>query len=39
MDASNPVVKLCADGMTAEGEGRRDDARRLFAHAWTTKYG
>jgi len=36
MDASNPVVKLCMDGMTAEGEGRRDDARRLFARAWAT---
>ena len=36
VDASNPVVKLCGDGMTAEGEGRPDDARRIFAHAWAT---
>ena len=36
VDAGNPIVKLCADGMMAEGDGRRDDARRLFAHTWTT---
>ncbi len=36
MDATNPIVALCVAGMTAEGEGRADEARRLFAHAWTT---
>ena len=36
VDATNLVVKLCVDGMTAEGEGRYDDAWRLFAHAWAT---
>ena len=34
MDPDNPVVKLCAAGMAAEGEGRRDDARTLFEQAW-----
>ena len=34
MDPENPVVKLCAEGMRAEGEGRFDDARALFAQAW-----
>jgi tetratricopeptide (TPR) repeat protein len=34
MDADNPVVKLCAAGMAAEAEGRRDDAKALFEQAW-----
>lgn len=34
MDPENPVVKLCAEGMQAEAEGRPDDARRLFERAW-----
>ena len=34
MDPENPVVKLCAEGMQAEMEGRHDDARVLFARAW-----
>jgi len=34
MDPNNPVVKLCAAGMAAEGEGRRDDARASFEQAW-----
>ncbi len=36
MDATNPIVQLCAQGMMAEGEGRGEDARWLFAHAWAT---
>jgi hypothetical protein len=36
IDPNNPVVRLCADGMQAEGEGRLDDARALFARAWET---
>ncbi len=36
IDASTPVVVLCVTGMAAEGAGRRDDARRLFAQAWAT---
>ncbi|MDB5036115.1 MAG: hypothetical protein JWQ98_3356 [Chlorobi bacterium] len=34
MDPENPVVKLCAEGMQAEMEGRPDDARDLFMRAW-----
>jgi tetratricopeptide (TPR) repeat protein len=30
----NPVVKLCAAGMAAEGEGRGADAKALFEQAW-----
>src|SRR5262245_60474077 len=35
MDAEDAIVKLCAAGMAAEGEGRRADARVLFQRAWT----
>ena len=34
MDPENPVVKLCAAGMAAEGEGRGPDAKALFEQAW-----
>jgi tetratricopeptide (TPR) repeat protein len=34
MDPNNPVIKLCAEGMKAEMEGRIDDARLLFVQAW-----
>ncbi len=34
MDPENPIVKLCADGMQAEFEGRLERARALFAQAW-----
>ena len=34
MDPANPVVKLCAEGMTAESEGRSSDAKALFEEAW-----
>ena len=34
MDPDNPVVKLCAAGMVAEGEGRGADAKALFEQAW-----
>ncbi|MDB5059432.1 MAG: hypothetical protein JWO59_2904 [Chloroflexi bacterium] len=37
MDANNPVVKLCADGMMAEGQGRGDVARALFERAWAAR--
>jgi hypothetical protein len=30
MDTKNPVVKLCADGMKAEMEGKPAEARQLF---------
>ena len=35
MDCNNPAVKLCAEGMRAEGEGRLEDARGLYERAWT----
>src|ERR1700723_1911611 len=34
MDASNPVVRLCAEGMDLERAGRRDEAARAFTLAW-----
>jgi tetratricopeptide (TPR) repeat protein len=34
MDPNNPVVKLCVEGMRAEGLGRMDEARALFLQAW-----
>ena len=34
IDPENPVVKLCAQGMEAEGQGRQDDARLAFGQAW-----
>ncbi|KYF99828.1 hypothetical protein BE17_15770, partial [Sorangium cellulosum] len=34
IDPNNPVVRLCAEGMQAEGEGRYEDARALFERAW-----
>jgi tetratricopeptide (TPR) repeat protein len=34
MDPNNPVVKLCAAGMAAEGEGRSADAKALFEQAF-----
>ena len=37
MDPNNPVVKLCMEGMRAEGESRFEDARRLFTQAWETR--
>jgi tetratricopeptide (TPR) repeat protein len=36
MDPNNPIVKLCAAGMAAEAEGRKDDAKALFERAWET---
>jgi tetratricopeptide (TPR) repeat protein len=34
MDPNNPVVKLCAEGMQVEDEGRIEQAQQLFLHAW-----
>ncbi|GAA4632524.1 hypothetical protein GCM10023196_066260 [Actinoallomurus vinaceus] len=36
MDPENPVVRLCAEGMRAEADGRTADARDLFEKAWET---
>lgn len=34
IDPENLVVKLCAKGMEAEGQGQKDDARLAFEQAW-----
>lgn len=36
MDPENAIVKLCAAGMTAEMEGKPDEALRLYEAAWQT---
>lgn len=33
-DPENKINKLCAEGMQAEGEGKPDEAKRLFEAAW-----
>ncbi len=37
IDPDNPVVRLCAQGMQAEGEGRPQEARALFLQAWEAR--
>ena len=34
MDPENPIVKLCVEGMQAEGDGDLEKARSAFAKAW-----
>lgn len=34
MDADNPIVRLCTQGMKAESEGRAEKAAELFMEAW-----
>jgi len=36
MDPNNPVVQLCAAGIAAEGEDRKEEALALFERAWQT---
>lgn len=33
-DPKNKVVKLCAEGMELEGQGRKSEALERFLHAW-----
>lgn len=33
-DANNQIVKLCAEGMELEGQGRKKEALKLFHQAW-----
>jgi len=33
-DANNTIVKLCAEGMMLEGEGKKEEASKLFQRAW-----
>ncbi len=35
-DPNNPVIKLCVEGMNAEGEGEIKEAHKLFQQAWDT---
>jgi len=35
-DQNNAVVQLCVKGMTAEGEGKIEEAKQLFQQAWDT---
>lgn len=37
IDPDNPVVRLCAQGMQAELEGRDDLAAELFRQAWNAR--
>lgn len=37
MDPENPVVRLCAEGMQAETQGRVGDARALYEQAWEAR--
>jgi tetratricopeptide (TPR) repeat protein len=34
MNPDNPVVKLCAEGMQAEAQGRNEAALEFFTQAW-----
>lgn len=36
IDPENAIVKLCAAGITAEMEGKPDEALRLYEEAWQT---
>ena len=33
-DPGNSIIKLCAQGMEAEGKGEKEEAHRLFLQAW-----
>lgn len=37
MNPDNPVVKLCAEGMEAEGAGQLDMAHACFQQAWAAR--
>lgn len=34
IDPDNPVVRLCAEGIAAEGQGRHEEAAALYREAW-----
>jgi hypothetical protein len=34
MDAENPVIKLCVEGMALEARGHSEQAANLFVQAW-----
>lgn len=33
-DPTNPVIKLCGEGMMLEGEGKKEEAHEFFKQAW-----
>ena|ERR1700744_3467142 len=33
-DPENPIIKLCAQGMQLEGEGKHEEAAATFQQAW-----
>lgn len=33
-DTNNKIVQLCAQGMMLEGEGKKEEALKLFQQAW-----
>ena len=33
-DPNNNIIKLCAQGMSLEGEGKKEEALKLFLQAW-----
>ncbi len=33
-DPNNPIVQLCVQGMSLEGEGKRQEAAEIFQQAW-----
>jgi tetratricopeptide (TPR) repeat protein len=35
-DTANPVIKLLAEGMNFEGEGKKEEAIKCFHKAWNT---
>lgn len=37
MDANNPVVRLCAEGMELEKSGHREQAALVFLRAWQAR--
>lgn len=34
LDPSNKIVQLCGEGMMLEGEGKMEEAKKLFQQAW-----
>ena len=33
-DPNNSIIKLCADGMSLEGQGKKEEANNLFQQSW-----
>ena len=33
-DPHNTIVKLCSEGMNLEGQGKKDEALKIFMQAW-----